>query len=157
MKKIQAAAMLPLFALASCGTATQTPVEEVTMDGNLEVTDETTTDVEVNVETEEVPMNEEVSMVETTVESDVQTIEINAPYALPNGQQVSFTATLKVLNGFVVEVSGLEDKMWTQISFAEAFPNAILGKELKGLQIDAISGASLTTMAVNQFLNTVNQ
>jgi len=112
MKKIQAAAMLPLFALASCGTPTQTPVEEVSVDTTgLEVLDETTTDVEVNVETEEVPMNEEVSMVETTVESDVQTIEIVAPYTWPNGQASTFTATLKVLNGFVVEVSGLEGKM----------------------------------------------
>jgi hypothetical protein len=70
---------------------------------------------------------------------------------------VAFTATLEVKDGIIVATSWLEGKIGAQETFAPEFAKQVTGKALKGLQIDAVSGASLTTMAVNQFLSTVNQ
>lgn len=159
MKKLQAVAVLPLFALASCG---QTPAN--TQEVTPEVTSETQTPV-VEVETSTAALIEEtqtlsgeISETQTSVvpEENAQTIEMSASYKLPNGMEVPFTATLEVKDGIVVAVSGLEGKQGPQKTFAEAFPNLVIGKPLQGLQVDAVSGASLTTAAVNSYLSTLN-
>lgn len=161
MKKLQAAAVLPLFALASCGQNTQTEVTETPVVETPAVTETVTPTETPVVETatqDTTTLSGEVSATTTTVvESEVTKVEVNAPYKLPNGMDVAFTATLEVKDGFVINVTGLEGKQGSQIAFAPEFQKQVTGKALKGLQIDAVSGASLTTMAVNQYLNTVNQ
>ncbi len=159
MKKVQAIAVLPLFALASCGTASQTPVDETPENVSIDLSGEETIDLQEIVD--QVELESDISSVETTVENtttgQVQIIEVVAPYVWPNGENSVFTATLEVLDGVVVAVGGINDKEGKQEVFAQQFPEAILGKPLAWLQVDGISGASLTTIAVNQFLNTVNQ
>ena len=85
--------------------------------------------------------------------SAVRTIEFEQPYA--SGDK---TATLKgrmvLENGIVksVEVPGAQGP---QATFAAGIADEAYGKPVKGLQIETISGASLTSAAFNEFLKTV--
>ncbi len=81
-----------------------------------------------------------------------RTVEFNQPYSL--GAQTAYLKGRMVLeNGIVksVEVPGAQGP---QATFAEGISEAY-GKPVKGLQVDTISGASLTTAAFNEFLKTV--
>ena len=85
--------------------------------------------------------------------SAVRTIEFEQPYAIGDK-----TATLKgrmvLENGIVksVEVPGAQGP---QATFAAGIADEAYGKPAKGLQIETISGASLTSAAFNEFLKTV--
>ncbi len=85
--------------------------------------------------------------------SAVRTIEFEQPYAIGDK-----TATLKgrmvLENGIVksVEVPGAQGP---QATFAAGIADEAYGKPVKGLQIETISGASLTSAAFNEFLKTV--
>jgi uncharacterized protein YcfL len=106
MKKLQAVAVLPLFALASCGQNAQTEVTEAPV---VETETSTSAVVETTpVASTETLSGEITSTTTTVVDSEVQKVEVNAPYKLPNGKDVAFTATLEVKDGFVVNVTGLE-------------------------------------------------
>lgn len=82
-----------------------------------------------------------------------RTVEFNQPYSL--GAQTAYLKGRMVLeNGIVksVEVPGAQGP---QATFAAGIGEAAYGKPVKGLQIDTISGASLTSAAFNEFLKTV--
>lgn len=85
--------------------------------------------------------------------SAARTIDFEQPYAIGDK-----TATLKgrmvLENGIVksVEVPGAQGP---QATFAAGIADEAYGKPVKGLQIETISGASLTSAAFNEFLKTV--
>ncbi|MFZ3233523.1 MAG: FMN-binding protein [Patescibacteria group bacterium] len=87
------------------------------------------------------------------VSGSERTVEFNQPYSL--GTQTAYLKGRMVLeNGIVksVEVPGAQGP---QATFAAGIGDEAYGKPVKGLQIDTISGASLTTAAFNEFLKTV--
>ncbi|MGE4443554.1 MAG: hypothetical protein AB7E37_01005 [Candidatus Altimarinota bacterium] len=155
MKKIGALAILPIIALASCGK------EEV-------VTPEVTTPVEnntpevqnVNVEEQSNTenLNQNISSVETdsetqdterlfafSYEEDGNIIPVSGKFLLENGK----------ITGIVVDGVDVENDRTPLASFARNVPSQIVGKELKGLQVDTVSGASYVTVGFNNFLSSL--
>lgn len=82
-----------------------------------------------------------------------RTVEFEQPYSIGTN-----TATLKgrmVLENGIVKSVEIPDAKGPQATFAAGIADEAYGKPVKGLQIETISGASLTSAAFNEFLKTV--
>lgn len=156
MKKIWALAILPIIALASCGKEEVTPVVENTPVENItpEVQPESTGSLESNTET----LNQNISSVETdsatqdterlfafSYEKDGYIIPVSGKFLLENGK----------ISGIVVDGVDLEKDRTPISSFARNVPAQIVGKELKGLQVDTVSWASYVTVGFNNYLSSL--
>lgn len=82
-----------------------------------------------------------------------KTVAFEVPYEV-GSNKVMMKGRMVLENGIVksVEVPGA---MGPQATFVAGVEKAAYGKPVKGLQVDAISGASLTTAAFNEFLKSV--
>lgn len=83
----------------------------------------------------------------------VRSIDFEQPYDIGTN-----TAMLKgriVLENGIVKSVTVPDAKGPQAAFAAGIADEAYGKPVKGLQIESISGASLTTVAFNEFLKTV--
>ncbi|MDD5213339.1 MAG: hypothetical protein PHG82_02855 [Candidatus Gracilibacteria bacterium] len=154
MKKIAALAVLPVIALASCGktetvkqvTSTPTPSNG---NGNQNNTNAQNNSLNPNINTQ------------VTTTAGITTKEFNLSYNLPNGKPLSFNGNLEIENGAIKAVNFptydlVNDKSY-EVQFAKKMQADLIGKTVKGLQYDGMSGASLTTKAFNDFLNTINK
>lgn len=170
MKKLGYIALLAIV-LASCSKTEQTPVETPTTDTT---SSDTTSSVE-NTSNEE--LNENIALNETsngeststevtstestwetatvaTTQSSSEKVNFDAGYTIPNGMNVSMTWYLEVKDWVIVWVGWMENAQGPQKNFAEWVWAKVIWKEIKGLQIDTISWASLTTAAFNKYLET---
>ncbi|MDD5769436.1 MAG: hypothetical protein PHE25_00560 [Candidatus Gracilibacteria bacterium] len=164
MKKITTLAILPLMALASCSkneekveTPKNTPIETT-----QQTTPEVATPTEVTnsgTETQEI-LNQNIST-GITNESGVSIKEFKLTYNLPDGKPLNFNGNLEIEGGKIKSVNfpeyDLINDQSYEVKFAQKLQSDIVGKEIKGLQYDGMSGASLTTNAFNEFLNTINK
>lgn len=161
MKKIQALALLPIIALASCGKNEEVKVE--TTQSWV-----TTEDTSVKVETTQSGVTAEVATVEEegtgeTLNSWIIAVPVvtEQPFEFTyklGAQVVPVKWTIGIAEGKILSlvVDGVKptDK-WPLVEFAKNAPLAVIWKEVKGLKIDSISGASLTTAWFNQYLSTL--
>ncbi len=85
--------------------------------------------------------------------SEYEVLEFDQPYSIGENQ-ASFKGKILLENGIVKSVE-VSDAQGPQAVFAEGIAEAVYGRPVKDLQIDTISGASLTTAAFNEFLKTV--
>lgn len=154
MKKIAALAVLPVIALASCGktetvkqvTSTPTPSNG---NGNQNNTNAQNNSLNPNINTQ------------VTTTAWITTKEFNLSYNLPNGKPLSFNWNLEIENWAIKAVNFptydlVNDKSY-EVQFAKKMQADLIGKTVKWLQYDGMSGASLTTKAFNDFLNTINK
>ena len=82
-----------------------------------------------------------------------RTVEFEQPYSIGTN-----TATLKgrmVLENGIVKSVTVPGAQGPQATFAAGIADEAYGKPVKGLQIETISGASLTSAVFNEFLKTV--
>ncbi len=152
MKKIAALAVLPVIALASCGktetikqvTSTPTP-----SNGNQNNANAQNNSLNPNINTQ------------VTNTAWITTKEFNLSYNLPNGKPLSFKWNLEIENWNVKSVNFPEYDLinWKtyEVQFAKKMQADLIGKQVKWLQYDGMSWASLTTKAFNDFLNTINK
>lgn len=82
-----------------------------------------------------------------------KTVAFEIPYEV-GSNKVMMKGRMVLENGIVksVEVPGA---MGPQATFVAGVEKEAYGKPVKGLQVDTISGASLTTAAFNEFLKSV--
>lgn len=160
MKKIASIAILPIIALASCGKNEETKVE-MTQTPSEVATPEVSPEVNVVSEVSSgETLNENVAT--TTTEQTGSTVkEFNLTYNLPDGRPLEFSGNIEIEDGKVKSVNfpkyDLTNPQSYEVKFAIKLQSDIVGKEVKGLQYDGMSGASLTTNAFNEFLNTINK
>lgn len=159
MKKIQALALLPIIALASCGKN-----EEVTVETQKETTPVATTEVTstpTEVTSQETPVEDEGTG--ETLNSGITAIPVatEQPYEFTYklGDQiipVKWVFSIADWKVASMSIDGFKpgDK-WPFAEFAKNVPFAVIGKELKGLKIDSISWASLTSAGFNEYLATL--
>lgn len=86
--------------------------------------------------------------------SQYEVLEFDQPYSIGDAQ-AAFKGKILLENGIVKSIE-VPDAKGPQAAFLEGVAEVAYGKPVKGLQIDTISGASLTTAAFNEFLKTVN-
>lgn len=86
--------------------------------------------------------------------SATRTVEFAQPYDIGSNKAV-LKGRMVLENGIVKSVEVPEAK-GPQATFAEGVGAVAYGKPVKGLQIDTVSGASLTSAAFNEFLKTVD-
>lgn len=80
-------------------------------------------------------------------------VEFNQPYSI--GEQTAYLKGRLVLENGIVKSVEVVDPKGPQATFAAGIADEAYGKPVKGLQIETISGASLTSAAFNEFLKTV--
>lgn len=160
MKKIQALALLPIIALASCGKGEETKTETTPTPSEVAIPEVTPEVTVVTQESTPETLNENIATA-TTQETWVSTKEFNLTYNLPDGRPLEFSGNLEIENGKIISVNfpkyDLTNPQSYEVKFAVKLQSDIIGKEVKGLQYDGMSGASLTTNAFNEFLNTINK
>lgn len=83
----------------------------------------------------------------------VRAIDFEQPYDIGTNKAV-LKGRLVLENGIVKSVT-VPGAQGPQATFAAGIADEAYGKPVKGLQIETISGASLTTAAFNEFLKTV--
>lgn len=159
MKKITTFAVLPLIALASCSKDTVTTpvvIPEVTPVTNTE----TVTPVENTEMTQSWKLDENITS-STTDTAWVVTKEFKLAYDLPDGKPLVFNGNLEIEAGKIKAVNfpeyDLENAQTYEVKFAKKMQIDLVWKEVKWLQYDGMSGASLTTGAFNKYLNTINK
>lgn len=159
MKKITTFAVLPLIALASCSKNTETTpvvIPEVTPVSNTE----TVTPVENKDMVQSGTLNEDITS-STTDTAWVVTKEFKLTYDLPDGKPLAFNGNLEIEAGKVKAVNfpeyDLTKDVTYEVKFAKKMQIDLVWKEIKWLQYDGMSGASLTTNAFNTYLNTINK
>ncbi len=155
MKKIWALAILPIIALTSCGKEEVTPAENTPVENNTSEVQDTNTEVQdTNTET----LDQNISSVETdtntqdterlfafTYEKDGYVIPVSGKFLLENGK----------ITGIIVDGADVENGKAPIDSFARNVWAQIIGKELTGLQVDTVSGASYVTVGFNNFLSSL--
>lgn len=151
MKKITTLAVLPILALASCGTKNDTITEVKTSQ-----TPETNTSAVTKTEPQVQDLNPKVGFSE---ESGAK--PINFDYTLPNNQKVQVTWTI-IIQSWAVAWISLDwvdaSKSDTPIQkFASTTFPKIVWEPIKGLKVDSVSGASLVSEAFNNYLTTINK
>lgn len=88
------------------------------------------------------------------------TYSVNSKYGPVNEDSIDVKVTVKDQKITDVEVTG---HPFTPISkkhqdaFAKAIPGVVVGKKLKGLDVDTVAGASWTTEAFNKALETARE
>ncbi len=152
MKKITTFAMLPLITLASCSKDT-TPV--VTPEANPVANEAIPEANPVANET----LNTQITT--TTNETGIVIKQFRLTYDLPDGQPLAFNGDIEIENGKIKSINfpeyDLSNDASYEVKFAKAMQVDLIGKEIKWLQYDGMSGASLTTDAFNKYLTTINQ
>lgn len=83
----------------------------------------------------------------------VRAIDFEQPYDIGTNKAV-LKGRLVLENGIVKSVT-VPGAQGPQATFAAGIADEAYGKPVKGLQIETISGASLTSAAFNEFLKTV--
>lgn len=154
MKKIAVLAVLPTIALASCGKSENASQNQAqnnapannTQNANIPVKDQT---LNPNINTQ------------VTSSDWITTKDFNLSYNLPDGRPLTFKWNLEIENWAVKAVNFpaydlVNDKSY-EVEFAKKMQADLIGKQIKWLQYDGMSGASLTTKAFNDFLNTINK
>ena len=151
MKKITTLAMMPLFALASCWQDA-TNVESASWTTNQSAVEWTQTSTSTT-------LNSNISSSVATTWKVDKTFE--ETYALPNWSTASVKWFLTINDWKVESIAfdwlDLSNDKNPVVTFAKWISSKIVGQSVKGLQVDTISGASLTTEAFNKFLNTINK
>lgn len=155
MKKIWALAVLPIIALASCGKQETAPVETNTP---VETTTPENLDTMVTPEVKNETLDQNISSTETDVatqdterlfafsyEKDGYIIPVSGKFLLENGK----------ITGIVVDGTDPFNGKTPLDSFARNVWSQIIGKELKGLQVDTVSWASYVTVGFNSFLSSL--
>ncbi len=155
MKKIWALAILPIIALASCGKEevvtpeVTTPVENNTPEvqnvnveeqSNTETLDQNISSVETDTNTQDTER-----LFAFTYEKDGYVIPVSGKFLLENGK----------ITGILVDGADIENGKAPIDSFARNVWAQIIGKELTGLQVDTVSGASYVTVGFNNFLSSL--
>lgn len=84
----------------------------------------------------------------------VRAIDFEQPYDISTDKKAVLKGRLVLENGIVKSVS-VPGAQGPQATFAAGIADEAYGKPVKGLQIETISGASLTSAAFNEFLKTV--
>lgn len=84
----------------------------------------------------------------------VRAIDFEQPYDISTDKKAVLKGRLVLENGIVKSVT-VPGAQGPQATFAAGIADEAYGKPVKGLQIETISGASLTTAAFNEFLKTV--
>lgn len=157
MKKITTFAVLPLIALASCSKDTNT---QYTSEENNPVTNTENVTPENTEMTQSWKLDENITP-STTDAAWVVTKEFKLMYDLPDGKPLKFNWSLEIEAGKVKAVNfpeyDLENAQTYEVKFAKKMQIDLVWKELKWLQYDGMSGASLTTDAFNSYLNTINK
>lgn len=154
MKKIWALAILPIIALASCGKEEVNPVENTPVENNTSEVQDTNTLEQSNTET----LDQNISSVETDVatqdterlfafsyEIQGNIVPVSGKFLLENGK----------ITGIVVDATDVENGKTPLDAFARNVWAQIIGKELKGLQVDTVSWASYVTVGFNSFLSSL--
>lgn len=146
---------------------TSSPAEMVQSTGTTTVMTETTTgETIIESSTESMSTGQVVLPIEnntgTTIEKTTPTSQESAikedilSYTSPAGKETIKT-NLTVKNGIITDVSTTPlathpISLKLQTAFSAKVSESVIGKAIKGLKVDTISGASLTTGAFNDFL-----
>lgn len=152
MKKIAIAAILPVIALTSCN---KEPIqsEKVDLDASFPETVENISS-ETNSWVENVELNSWIVSSETSQNwEEVKYFWQN--YVLPNGETATLAWKMTVVEWKITSIEFPDvdlESGYPQATFAKAIWEKVIWKELTWLQVDAVSGASLTTMAFNEYL-----
>ena len=152
MKKLSVLTLLPVIALTSCSKVDTEENKNLNSDSSMQ---ELTWTKEVVIESKDELNNQITSTI--TTDENTEIIEVNAPYELPNWDKVRLEFYMEVKNWVVVWMWGISWKKWAQEKFVNWIIDQIVWKELKWLQVDTVSWASLVSYAFNEFLNTVNK
>lgn len=154
MKKIAVLATLPVIALASCGKEDNQKKEVV---NNAPINTQTQNNTTVK---ESSPVNENINTT-TTNETWLVKKEFKLTYDLPDGRPLKFNWNLEIENWIIKSVNfpeyDLTNDVTYEVKFAKEMQINLVGKTLKWLQYDGMTGASLTTDAFNAYLNTINK
>lgn len=152
MKKIAIAAMLPVIALASCNKETNQE-ETKTLDSTSTSTNENIS-VETSSWVENVELNQWIVSSETSQNwEEVKYFSQN--YVLPNSETATLSWKMTIVDGKITSIEFPDvdlESGYPQATFAKAIWEKVIWKEIAWLQVDAVSGASLTTMAFNEYL-----
>lgn len=152
MKKIAIAAILPVIALTSCN---KEPVQSEKVDLDSTSTNETENiSSETNSWVENVELNSWIVSSETSQNwEEVKYFWQN--YVLPNGETATLAWKMTVVEWKITSIEFPDvdlESGYPQATFAKAIWEKVIWKELTWLQVDAVSWASLTTMAFNEYL-----
>jgi hypothetical protein len=87
--------------------------------------------------------------------------EFKLTYNLPDGRPLKFNWNIEIENGKIKSLHfpelNLNDEKSYDVKFAKKMQSDLIWKEIKWLQYDGMTGASLTTNAFNTYLNTINK
>lgn len=87
--------------------------------------------------------------------------EFNLSYNLADWRPLEFSWNLQIENWTIKSVEfpnyDLVNWQWYEVEFAKKIQKDLIWKQIKGLQYDWMTWASLTTKAFNEFLNTINK
>ena len=138
--------LLSLATLASCTTSSNTTVQ--TTPTVPETTNTTMSPEKVATVTNTPATPSEVAQTkELTYKSPAGTESIKVNMTTKDGVITSVTATPLATNPISLKM---------QTAFAGGVSKSVVGKAVKGLKVDTVSGASLTTGAFNAYLATMN-
>ena len=154
VKKIAIIAVLPAIALASCGkseNASQNQTQNNTPANNTQ---------NANTSANNQALNQNINN-QVTNTAWITTKNFNLTYTLPDGRPLTFKWNLEIDAGVIKLVNfpdyDLVNGKTYEVQFAQKMQKDLVWKQIKWLQYDGMSWASLTTKAFNDFLNTINK
>ena len=107
-----------------------------------------------NATTETTPVSITPTPTTVTPTQTGKTIVIHKSYSLGDEDTATLNGSMVVNNDTITSITIDNPKGPIKI-FADGVSEKVVGKSLKNLQIDTVSGASLTSAAFNEFLKTV--
>ncbi len=149
MKKFTALAILPVIFLTSCSETEQKVSTDKTVSNSPNIETKENNSLDNNISTQ------------ITDSSGMVKKEFNLSYNLPDWRPLSFNWNLEIQNWVITAINFPEYNLtygqWYEVEFAKKLQKDLIWKQIKGLQYDWMTWASLTTKAFSDYLSTINK